>query len=87
MQLHLCSFSDIASIFLLLIDIPFDTEADLRLKGSSRTPDVLLQIPIGVQVGSEWHVVCWIDSKVGQCMFLLLSVCCTIDSLSILNET
>ena len=44
--------------------IPFETEAELREKGTSRTPDVLLSCPIGVRVGSEWKVVCWIDSKV-----------------------
>jgi len=45
------------------LGIPFESEAQLREKGSARTPDVLLSSPIGVQIGSEWQVVCWIDSK------------------------
>lgn len=52
------------------MNIPFETEAELRNKGTSRTPDILLSIPLGVEVtkrdGSgtkEWKVVCWIDSK------------------------
>lgn len=48
-----------------IVGIPFETESDLRDKGSSRTPDILLQCPIGVRFGEEWRVVCWIDSKVG----------------------
>ena len=47
-----------------IVDIPFENESQLRDKGSARTPDIVLQIPIGVKVGSEWRVVCWIDSKV-----------------------
>ena len=50
------------------IGIPFETESQLREKGTSRTPDVLLQCPIGVQHGSNWKVVCWIDSKVSGCI-------------------
>ena len=49
---------------LTIVDIPFENESQLRDKGSAKTPDVVLQIPIGVKVGSEWRVVCWIDSKV-----------------------
>ncbi|OEU20551.1 hypothetical protein FRACYDRAFT_167013 [Fragilariopsis cylindrus CCMP1102] len=45
------------------LGIPFESEAQLRQKGSARTPDVVLSSPIGVQIGSEWQVVCWIDSK------------------------
>jgi CDAN1-interacting nuclease 1 len=48
--------------------IPFETEEQLRERGSARTPDILLSIPVGVKVTSpngtsEWKVVCWIDSK------------------------
>jgi hypothetical protein len=47
--------------------IPFETEEQLRDRGSSRTPDILLSIPVGVKVmtGSDeqWKVVCWMDSK------------------------
>jgi CDAN1-interacting nuclease 1 len=48
--------------------IPFETEEQLRERGSARTPDILLSIPVGVQVsnsegGTDWKVVCWIDSK------------------------
>jgi hypothetical protein len=32
------------------MDIPFETEADLRLRGTARTPDVLLLIPLGIRV-------------------------------------
>jgi len=46
------------------MDIPFDTEYELRKKGTARTPDVLLLTPVAVQDSSEnWRVVCWIDSK------------------------
>mmetsp|Transcript_3568 Transcript_3568/g.5236 ORF Transcript_3568/g.5236 Transcript_3568/m.5236 type:complete len:126 (-) Transcript_3568:484-861(-) len=50
-------------------DVPFETETDLRERGTSRTPDILLTCPVGIQVpkrngqGLEWKVVCWIDSK------------------------
>jgi len=55
--------------FSLGLDIPFESESQLRHKGTSRTPDVLLSIPVGVEVpkrdgsGTEWKMVCWIDSK------------------------
>eukprot|EP00536_Pseudo-nitzschia_multiseries_P001752 jgi/Psemu1/181823/e_gw1.22.195.1 len=45
------------------LGILFESEAKLRAKGSSRTPDAVLSCPISVKVGSEWHIVCWIDSK------------------------
>ena len=44
--------------------IPFETESQLREKGSARTPDILLSLPIAFRIQSEWKVVCWIDSKV-----------------------
>ena len=59
--------------------IPFETEEQLRERGTSKTPDVLLSTPVAVQVkrpaGSTtstqtaddddgWRIVCWIDSKV-----------------------
>ncbi|KAG7336821.1 TPD sequence-motif-containing protein [Nitzschia inconspicua] len=43
--------------------IPFESETQLREKGTSKTPDVLLSCPIGVEVGSQWRIVNWIDSK------------------------
>ena len=46
------------------LGIPFMTESQLRERGSARTPDILLDCPISVQVNNEWKVVCWIDSKV-----------------------
>lgn len=53
-------------------DIPFESEAQLRDRGTSKTPDVLLQFPIGIEVDDEervestnWKMICWIDSKVG----------------------
>ncbi|KAL3794846.1 hypothetical protein ACHAW5_004368 [Stephanodiscus triporus] len=32
------------------MDIPFETEAELRVRGTARTPDVLLSIPLGIRV-------------------------------------
>ena len=58
------NFLTLKDCICLRIGIPFETESELRDKGSSKTPDVLLQCPIGVQVGEEWRVVHWIDSKV-----------------------
>ena len=36
--------------FRIIKEIPFETETDLRIKGTSRTPDILLSYPIGVKV-------------------------------------
>lgn len=50
---------------LLLLDfvrnlrVEFETEDDLRLRHSYRTPDVLFRVPVSIQ----GHVVWWIDSK------------------------
>jgi hypothetical protein len=43
----------------------FETEAELRLQGKPKTPDVLLLFPMGVKVQSnhEWQIIHWIDSK------------------------
>lgn len=61
---------------LTAMNIPFETEADLRVRGTARTPDVLLSYPVGIEVpvrGGDkndrgatshvWRMVCWIDSK------------------------
>lgn len=54
----------------VLPDIPFETENELRHRGTSRTPDILLSYPLSMEVpnktgdGTEWKVVYWIDSKV-----------------------
>ncbi|CAJ1936047.1 unnamed protein product [Cylindrotheca closterium] len=49
---------------LKIMDIPFETESQLREKGSARTPDVLLKTPVAFRdTSGEWKVVCWIDSK------------------------
>lgn len=39
--------------------LQFETEDDLRRRGSFKTPDVLLAVPVAF----TGHVVCWIDSK------------------------
>ena len=56
-------------------DLPFETEGELRAKGTARTPDILLSSPVAVPVSrkspnsndddeeNEWKVICWIDSK------------------------
>jgi len=33
-----------------LSDVPFETEAELRVRGTARTPDILLSCPVGVRV-------------------------------------
>jgi len=51
-------------------DISFENEEQLRDRGTARTPDVLLSVPLGIEVlkkdssGTEWKIICWIDSKV-----------------------
>ena len=44
---HVSSLSLIVSFFLKK-GIPFETEEDLREKGTARTPDILLSIPIAI---------------------------------------
>jgi hypothetical protein len=51
-------------IFFAATGVPFESEAQLREKGSAKTPDVVLSCPISVQVNSQWRQVGWIDSKV-----------------------
>ena len=64
------SFAQWVRPSIVIAGIPFETEADLRDLGTSRTPDILLSCPMGVQVpkedgsGKEWKVISWIDSKV-----------------------
>lgn len=64
---------------LKVMGIPFENEEQLRLKGSSRTPDILFTCPVGIKVPkrhndipvdkmnnkdtSEWKMICWVDSK------------------------
>lgn len=48
---------------LNVLGIPFEAEEQLREKGTAKTPDVLLLVPVAFQVGSEWKIVNWIDSK------------------------
>ena len=80
MSLGGVSLSDHPGISLLFVlvflhhyfstDIPFENEEQLRDRGTSRTPDVLLSTPLGIEVpkkngnGAEWKIICWIDSKV-----------------------
>lgn len=46
-------------------DLCFETEADLRLQGKPKTPDVLFLFPMGVKIKSndDWQIIHWIDSK------------------------
>ena len=46
-EIKLCSFAFFTPTDL---DIPFETEAELRVRGTARTPDVLLSIPLGIRV-------------------------------------
>ena len=44
----------------------------MRELGTARTPDILLTIPLAVEVKNretkenEWKMICWIDSKVSM---------------------
>ena len=46
------SFSLLCTLVVALEikEIPFETEAQLRIKGTARTPDILLSCPVGVKV-------------------------------------
>ncbi|GMI31865.1 hypothetical protein TrCOL_g7473 [Triparma columacea] len=48
---------------LLSLGASFKTEEDLRESGKSKTPDVVLEVPVGIKVGGKWRGVRWIDSK------------------------
>lgn len=54
---------------LCLTGIPFESEANLRARGTSRTPDVLLQTPLAIHLFDSkrgewiWKLITWIDSK------------------------
>eukprot|EP00977_Amphora_coffeiformis_P026952 scaffold31831_cov168-Amphora_coffeaeformis.AAC.3 len=52
------------------IGIPFESEAHLRSRGTSRTPDVLLRTPVAIPFRPHnqdeeetWKIINWIDSK------------------------
>ena len=49
----------------MAIGVAFETEEQLRQRGTSRTPDILLSSPVGIRTSpeSEWKMICWIDSK------------------------
>ena len=49
--------------FLLKSNLVFETEADLKAKGESLTPDVLLKEAVTITVGDTTHQVRWIDAK------------------------
>jgi len=55
---------------LKAMGIPFENEFNLRMKGTAKTPDVFLSIPLAVRINDKndakeetWKVICWIDSK------------------------
>ena len=63
---------------LSALGIPFETEANLRARGTSRTPDVLLSTPVAIPTitkhnnqpnnnddnnTDKWKIINWIDSK------------------------
>jgi len=50
--------------------IPFETEDELRERGTARTPDILFSCPVAIRTSTrndeehDWKMICWIDSKV-----------------------
>jgi len=56
-------FEEILCVRLKERCICFETEAELRARGKPKTPDVLLLIPMAVEIGGTYHIVNWIDSK------------------------
>ena len=77
-------------IAYLCSDVPFESESQLRERGTARTPDVLLSCPMGVRVPRKnesdigWKVVCWIDSKVGKTITLIFfNICSSNTTLSL----
>ncbi|CAI5733923.1 unnamed protein product [Hyaloperonospora brassicae] len=59
-------YEDVLLMTLRTRQLVFESEATLRAKGLSKTPDVRLLLPIGVKDaadGERLHVVHWIDSK------------------------
>lgn len=64
---------------LKIMGVSFETEEQLRVRGTSRTPDILFSSPVAVKVpkihskhskgfeeikgDTQWKMVCWIDSK------------------------
>lgn len=49
--------------YLTKLNIPYETEEQLREKGIKLTPDVLLSKPIIIKVDDIEHTVYWIDAK------------------------
>jgi hypothetical protein len=49
--------------FSLITGIPFETEANLRARGTAKTPDALLRAPVAIHHSGEWKIINWIDSK------------------------
>lgn len=50
-------------LFYFSTGIPFETEANLRARGTARTPDALLRTPVAVDHCGKWKIINWIDSK------------------------
>ncbi len=52
-ELHFSTHSHYAHHMVKIMnnsDIPFETEAELRVRGTAKTPDILLSCPVGIRV-------------------------------------
>ena len=57
-------FEEYLEVRLRDLSICFETEAELRMRGKPKTPDILLMIPMTVRLkDGSCYLVNWIDSK------------------------